>query len=117
MLTCRRDNQCRSLNPIAFISNHIMFMANRTYILLVVVLPAMSMNAAGQTEASIPVCKQRVFAAARPLPKLKYSCGGQANDYGARILERPDRVRAIKRLSRDWNRLSARRGAKRMWTI
>ena len=54
-------------------------------------------NAVGQQENKILVCKDRAFAALKPLPKLKYQCRpGQVNDYDEEILKWTERRRAIK---------------------
>src|SRR5436190_2304433 len=46
------------------------------------------------------VCKKSALAAWKPIPKLRYRCGGAQNDYDEKILKLPARVRAVKALER-----------------
>ena len=42
------------------------------------------------------VCKQSTLAAWRPIPRLRYSCGGATSDSDEKILKAPARLRAIR---------------------
>ena len=43
-------------------------------------------------------CKKSVFAAWKPIPKLRYSCGGANTEWDEKMLKAPKRVSAIKQL-------------------
>src|SRR5215470_4904747 len=40
------------------------------------------------------ICPPAALAALKPLPKLHYACGDQADDSDERILQQPERIRA-----------------------
>src|SRR5512143_3853205 len=42
------------------------------------------------------VCKSSALAALKTIPKLRYSCGGANNEWDEAMLRRPVRIRAIK---------------------
>jgi hypothetical protein len=45
------------------------------------------------------VCKKPAFTAWKPIPRLRYSCGGRENDWDEKMLKSPARVRALKLLT------------------
>ena len=51
-------------------------------------------NAFAQEKRSTLVCKQPVFAAYKPLPKLEYECP-EGNDYDDAVLKAPARLKAV----------------------
>lgn len=62
-----------------------------------------------QTEKPIPVCSQKAFASAKPLPKIEYECPEGLNDFDDKILKLPSRLsslrRAMKRLEQFTNQV------------
>jgi len=65
-----------------------------------VLLPATIASSIAQPKTKTPVCKPEVLAAFKPLPKLKYRCDTELNDYDEKVLKQPSRIRAIKALER-----------------
>jgi hypothetical protein len=66
-------------------------------LLLFLAIPVISV---GQ-ETKKHVCKARVFAALRPMPKLDYKCQPEeVPDYGDEVLKRPERVAALRKYVR-----------------
>jgi hypothetical protein len=65
---------------------------------LVIVLTNMSGETIAQQRAPISVCRQDVYAALRPLPKLVYDCPEGLSDSDDKLLNLPERRSAINQL-------------------
>jgi hypothetical protein len=61
-------------------------------------LTVFSGNAIAQKRTSISVCRQDVYAALRPLPKLTYDCPQDMSDSDHELLQLPERQSAITKL-------------------
>jgi hypothetical protein len=62
-------------------------------------LIAVNVNVSSSSpQATKLVCKKSVLAAWKPIPKLRYSCGGSNDESDEKMLKSPARVRAIKLL-------------------
>jgi hypothetical protein len=53
-----------------------------------------------------PVCTRAALAALMPMPKLRYACGDQPNEWDDKALKRPERVAAIRALVSQLSKLS-----------
>ena len=65
---------------------------------LIVALTVFSGYAIAQQRRSISVCRQDVYAALRPLPKLTYDCPQNVSDSDDALLQLPERRSAITKL-------------------
>jgi len=71
-------------------------------------LSALPVETPSQSEGKSTACKKEVFAALKPLPKLRYRCLPEgASDYDERILKTPGRARALTAYLRMLEQLSA----------
>jgi hypothetical protein len=76
---------------------------------LLIITASLCVSASGQGKGETFVCKQEVFATAKPLPKLNYKCRpDEANDYDESILKRPERIGAIRDYMRQLQALTGR---------
>jgi hypothetical protein len=51
-----------------------------------------------QKEKTVPACTERAFAALRAMPKLKYECPEEGQEWDEKILKMPARLTAIRRV-------------------
>ncbi len=79
------------------------FAAAATFVLLC----AASIKAQAQPKKDPPACSRSAFAAFRALPKLEYACPDNPNDSDDKILRLPQRVRAIRSLTRSLEQFSS----------
>lgn len=73
----------------------------RQVAILIAVLIAFAVDAAAQSEKSVPACSEKVFAALKELPKLEYACPDDPNDSDDKILKLPARLAAIRRIMKE----------------
>src|SRR5258707_12296302 len=59
-----------------------------------------------QTKKSVAYCKQTVFAAFKPLPKMEYACPADLIDSDNKILKLPERIAAIKEVTQQLRALA-----------
>jgi len=62
---------------------------------LLVLLGVGSNKAFTQTRKSVAYCKQTVFSAFKPLPKMAYDCPAGLIDSDHKILKLPERIAAL----------------------
>lgn len=67
----------------------------RRILILITVLVAAGINAAGQTEKPVPACTQSAFAALKSLPKVQYDCPEGLIESDNKILKLPERTAAL----------------------
>lgn len=54
-----------------------------------------------QKEKVVPVCRESIFAAVKPLPKMAYECPEGLNDSDEKILKLPARLAALRSLEKE----------------
>src|SRR5258707_9696846 len=59
-----------------------------------------------KTRRSISICKQKIFAAFKPLPKMEYACPADLIDSDNKILKLPERIAAIKEVTQQLRALA-----------
>jgi hypothetical protein len=74
---------------------------NTRCLLISTLLLFVSVNSFSQKKKTVPVCKQAVFAALKPLPKLEYDCPEGVNDYDDKILKTPARLKALRAIEKE----------------
>ncbi len=67
----------------------------RRILILMTILVAAGINAAGQTEKPVPACTQKAFAALKSLPKVQYDCPERLIESDGKILKLPERAAAL----------------------
>lgn len=69
-------------------------------ILVLAAISTTSIGSFAQQKTKPSVCRASVLAAFKPMPKLKYQCDAELEDYDQKVLKLPNRILAIKALER-----------------
>jgi len=77
------------------------------FILILLISSLVSTRSSAQQNKRADVCKPAALAALKPMPKLRYPCNGQPNEWEEKSLKSPARVAAIKALMSRLSTLSS----------